>query len=218
MVGIIGVAFFFLGILLMLIAGIWGTVLAFQEDVVWGLLYVFVPFAAIVFVVKKWSKKAVRNSFFLGILGFVSMLGGFVISSVRLNSFVERQEQAPIGSGDEPFPIGDSSEAEPTQDTPETESTPQSSESSNDPSVNPSVAPDSQPESATDPQAAESPAAQSETPADAYHDTMMLGYRAYEQGDYQTALINFRRALEMKPGDQLALDAIENTESAIAAN
>ncbi len=207
MIGIIGVVFFFLGILLIVIAGIWGTVLAFQENVVWGLLYLLVPFAALVFVVKKWSKKAVRNSFFLGILGLISMTSGFVISSFRLNSLAERQEQAPIGSGDQPFPIDDS-DAEQSAETPAADSadpTVQSGESN-------SPADPAPPETTTDSQTAEA------TSADDYHNTMMLGYEAYGEGNYQTALTNFEQALEMKPGDQLAIEAIANTESAIAAN
>ncbi|WP_204141347.1 hypothetical protein [Halomicronema sp. CCY15110] len=50
-----------------------------------------------------------------------------------------------------------------------------------------------------------------------YTQAMLLGYAAEEQGDYQTALINFRRALAERPGDSYALRAIANMESYIAA-
>ena len=50
----------------------------------------------------------------------------------------------------------------------------------------------------------------------AYTNAMLIGYGAAEQGDYHTALINFRRALEARPGDKYALDAIENMETYIA--
>ncbi len=50
-----------------------------------------------------------------------------------------------------------------------------------------------------------------------YTQAMLLGYAAEEQGDYQTALINFRRALAERPGDPYALRAIANMESYIAA-
>lgn len=52
---------------------------------------------------------------------------------------------------------------------------------------------------------------------DLYTRAMLVGYAAEEQGDYQTALINFRRALAERPGDRYALGAIANVESYIAA-
>lgn len=50
----------------------------------------------------------------------------------------------------------------------------------------------------------------------AYTRAMMIGYAAAERGDYHTALINFRRALAERPGNQYALDAIDNMETYIA--
>ncbi|MEM9008701.1 MAG: hypothetical protein AAGE59_34975, partial [Cyanobacteria bacterium P01_F01_bin.86] len=38
--------------------------------------------------------------------------------------------------------------------------------------------------------------------SNAYTDAMLIGYAAAEAGDYQTALINFQRALEARPGDK----------------
>lgn len=52
--------------------------------------------------------------------------------------------------------------------------------------------------------------------AEAYTRAMQIGYDATERGDYQTALINFRRALEARPGDRYARDAIANVESYLA--
>ena len=52
---------------------------------------------------------------------------------------------------------------------------------------------------------------------DLYTQFMLVGYAADEQGDYQTALINFRRALAERPGDVYALRAIANVESYLAA-
>lgn len=49
-----------------------------------------------------------------------------------------------------------------------------------------------------------------------YTQAMLIGYAAAEQKDYQTALINFRRALAERPGDRYALAAIANMESYIA--
>ncbi|MEL6380972.1 MAG: hypothetical protein AAFQ89_00575 [Cyanobacteria bacterium J06626_18] len=50
----------------------------------------------------------------------------------------------------------------------------------------------------------------------AYTEAMLAGYAAAEIEDYQTALINFQRALEERPGDRYALAAIENMEAYIA--
>lgn len=54
------------------------------------------------------------------------------------------------------------------------------------------------------------------TEAQTYTQAMLIGYAAAEQGDYHTALINFRRALAVRPGDRYALAAIENMETYIA--
>ncbi|MEM9482919.1 MAG: hypothetical protein AAGA83_04470 [Cyanobacteria bacterium P01_F01_bin.116] len=47
---------------------------------------------------------------------------------------------------------------------------------------------------------------------DAYTKAMNLGYAYVGQFDYQTALINFRRALEERPEDIYATNAIANME------
>ena len=47
-------------------------------------------------------------------------------------------------------------------------------------------------------------------PRPTYTQWMNIGYAATEQRDYQTALINFRRALAMRPGDPYATAAISN--------
>jgi hypothetical protein len=42
---------------------------------------------------------------------------------------------------------------------------------------------------------------------------MLAGYAANQKGDYQTALFNFRRALNERPGNSYATKAIRNVES-----
>lgn len=49
-----------------------------------------------------------------------------------------------------------------------------------------------------------------------YDTYMKVGYNAYEKGDYNTALINFRRALASRPNDGYATRAIQNTEKRLA--
>ncbi|MBE9098449.1 hypothetical protein [Vacuolonema iberomarrocanum] len=51
-----------------------------------------------------------------------------------------------------------------------------------------------------------------------YTESMEVGYAAFEQEDYQTALINFRRALQARPGDRYATDAIATTEATLNLN
>ncbi|NJL49722.1 MAG: hypothetical protein HC929_22690 [Leptolyngbyaceae cyanobacterium SM2_5_2] len=55
-----------------------------------------------------------------------------------------------------------------------------------------------------------------QTAAQRYTQAMLVGYAAAEQGDYHTALINFRRALKVRPGDRYASAAIRNMETSIA--
>ncbi|MGB3692258.1 MAG: hypothetical protein WBG70_12970 [Spirulinaceae cyanobacterium] len=49
----------------------------------------------------------------------------------------------------------------------------------------------------------------------AYDRYMEIAYDATEQEDYQTALINFQRALEERPGDYYATQAIRNVKTYI---
>ena len=55
-------------------------------------------------------------------------------------------------------------------------------------------------------------------PEDAYTRAMNLGYTYANEFDYQTALINFRRALEERPEDVFAINAIANMEYYIERN
>jgi hypothetical protein len=44
---------------------------------------------------------------------------------------------------------------------------------------------------------------------------MRIGYSATDNNDYQTALINFRRALKARPNDAYAAQAIRNVSTYI---
>ena len=48
-----------------------------------------------------------------------------------------------------------------------------------------------------------------------YERYMRIGYDATERGDYQTALINFQRALDERPGDEYATQAVRNVQTFI---
>jgi hypothetical protein len=47
---------------------------------------------------------------------------------------------------------------------------------------------------------------------------MQAGYRATNQRDYDTALLYFRRALDERPNDPYARQAIQNVERYMSGN
>lgn len=190
MVAIVLFVIMAVGYLLMLTGGIWGLILAFQDSAVWGLLYLFVPFAALVFVVKKWSRIPVRKSFFLQIGGFLVGLLGILGFAFMSNSFA--------GNGLNPALTPSSPDEIPVE----------ASTNSPELSTDPSTTSDESASSPTNQTAA------SDYPCD-FTQCMNVGYAAMQQKDYQTALINFRRALEQRPGNTYATEAIQNAEAAI---
>ena len=60
-----------LGLLLIVIGAIWAIVVAFRRSLLWGLCYLFVPFAALVFVFVAWAD--VKRAFFVNIIGVLMM-------------------------------------------------------------------------------------------------------------------------------------------------
>ncbi len=70
-----------------LIAGIFGILLmieAFKVSVLWGLAYLFIPFASLVFIVKYWD--LAKRPFLMSLIGFVPMMLGFVLMTVGASS------------------------------------------------------------------------------------------------------------------------------------
>lgn len=208
MVALLGIGLFLLGLLLMTISGIWGLILAFQDSVVWGLLYLLIPFAALVFIIKKWSKQAVRNSFFLWLIGLLVTVGGGFASVLGRQTLVDQLQvdiETDIDTGS-PDALPGSSSTSDQNVQPIESNIPEPTE------TNQNTTPASP---TTD---TPSPASTASAPNNGtrdYHQTMMVGYAAYNQGDYQTALINFRRALAIEPGNRLATEAVQNTEAII---
>ncbi|MEG3842070.1 hypothetical protein [Microcoleus sp. herbarium14] len=77
MPGIAIIIFFLLGLVLSLVGSIWGLVQAFQMEVVWGLLYLFIPGAALFFYFKNWSNLKIRKTFLIQCAGlFMFLLAG----------------------------------------------------------------------------------------------------------------------------------------------
>ncbi|WP_201616240.1 hypothetical protein [Psychrobacter immobilis] len=54
--GIVGIALFFIALIICIIYGIKLIIIAFQESTAWGLMYLFVPFANLYFVFTRWEK------------------------------------------------------------------------------------------------------------------------------------------------------------------
>jgi tetratricopeptide (TPR) repeat protein len=201
--------FFGLGFLFSLVGGIWGLVQAFQEDVVWGLVYLFVPFAVFVFYAKKWSNLKIRKAFLIQLGGWLMFLLGSIITMVSYGAeFAKLAQSGTItvnqGSSEQSpssFPSDFSISASPSQE----QSQPSQEQSpGTEPSPQLSAAPVVAPNSGT-------------VGGQEYDfkQSMKLGYAYYGQGDYQTALVNFNRALQMSPGNTYAVKAVDNTKKAI---
>ena len=60
-----------LGLLLCLIGGVWGIVVAFRRSLLWGLCYLFVPFAALVFIAVAWADA--KRAFLVNLAGVLLM-------------------------------------------------------------------------------------------------------------------------------------------------
>lgn len=77
----------FLGLLLILAGGIIATVYgviimirAFQTSIVWGLAYIFIPFASLVYIVVYWQE--VKKPFLYSLLGLPLMGLGIALAGV----------------------------------------------------------------------------------------------------------------------------------------
>jgi hypothetical protein len=190
-----GILFFLLGLLVSYVGYVWGLGQAFREEFIWGVLYFVVPFAGLVFYLKKWQNKKIRKSFFIQLSGWLVTFIGYQIAAIGgLQDFVPNlSSTAPV---------------------PDVNISANITESSASP-----ISPDfgTFPESSQSPSPVDSafPVTISTQKYD-FKQSMQLGYAAYKQGEYQTALINFNRALQERPGDAYAVKAINNTKQAIA--
>ena len=215
---ILGILFFAIGLLLSYIGFILGSIDAFKEDAAWGVIFWCIPYiGAIVFYVKKWGNQKNRKSFFVILASWLfSSLGGVLLkqqassmfptsstSGVDMNSSQNYTEQSPS-----PFSTDFSASPSPTQESsPVSEPSPFPTEFTISANQEPSS-----PVSEASPQGSPAPIS---THKDDFTKSMKLGYAYYGQGDYQTALINFNKALQVRPDDAYAIKAVENTKTAI---
>jgi len=56
-----------IGMALCVIGGLWLLVLAFQTSVLWGLAYLFIPFASLIFAITHWEEA--RGAFLTSLAG-----------------------------------------------------------------------------------------------------------------------------------------------------
>lgn len=76
---ITGIVLFIVGFLLAISGGFWTLILAFTDNIVWGLASFFIPFVSLIYIIIKWSNKSVRKSFFLSFSGLLTSLLGLGI-------------------------------------------------------------------------------------------------------------------------------------------
>jgi hypothetical protein len=188
--------FFLLGFVLSFAGYIWGLVLAFQQETVWGLLYFFIPCAGFVFHVKYWSNLKIRKAFLVqcgGLLMF--LLGGFTTYIFHAKDFKPSSQSGVNGQQG-------ASEQSPS-------SFPSDFNTSPSPIQEQSPAADAAP--GAEPNFGIVGGQQYD-----FNKSLQLGKLAYNKRDYQTALINFNRAVQANPGHAEALQGVEDTKKAIA--
>ena len=188
--------FFLLGFVLSFAGYIWGLVLAFQQETIWGLLYFFIPFAAWVFHFKYWSNLKIRKAFLIQCAGWLMFLLGSFTTYVFHGKDFKRTSQSGVnvqqGANEQSpssFPSDFNTSPSPIQE--------QSPDVYATPSAEPNFG----------------------TVGGQQYDfnkSIQLGKLAYKKGDYQTALINFNRAVQTNPGDAEALKGVRDTKQAIA--
>lgn len=218
---LIGLILLAIALLLMTVAGVWGLVLAFGEHPIWGFAYLLVPFAAFVFMIAKWSRRAVRKSFFLSFTGLAFWLSGFLVIFLSSNS-----DFTFLNLAADSLPVLPSKAASEQADASSATVSDAPSELPSDARLTPPSAMDNTPLAISQPaigSAAESstqensidsvgnPDEELTAHSDDYHQIMMTGYEAFQRNDYETALSYFRHALSLRPGDTYATKAIDNT-------
>jgi len=188
--------FFLLGLILSFGGYIWGLVQAFQQETFWGLLYFFIPCAGLVFHVIYWSNLKIRKAFLIQCAGLLMFLLGGLTTYVFHAKDFKPSSQSGVN-----VPQG-ANEQSPS-------SFPSDFNTSPSPIQEPSPAADATP--GAEPNFGTVGGQQYD-----FNKSMQLGKLAYKKGDYQTALINFNRAVRANPGDAEAFKGVEDTKKAIA--
>ncbi|NET41618.1 hypothetical protein [Okeania sp. SIO2B3] len=92
----LGIGFLILGLILAIVSGIWGLVQAFSEGTLWGVSYLFIPFAFVIFYLTNWSQRKIRKNFILMIIGLIfSLVGTGTLGNHITNNFVVNSANIP---------------------------------------------------------------------------------------------------------------------------
>lgn len=75
----VGLIFFIIGFIIIVIYGLKLALLAFEESTAWGLIYLFVPFANLYYVITRWEK--CRSPFLKSLIGLPFFAVSFYLIS-----------------------------------------------------------------------------------------------------------------------------------------
>jgi hypothetical protein len=86
---IVGIILILVAVLAMVVTGIWMLVCAFQKAWWWGLLYMFVPCASMIYIMVDWKK--VAKPFLISVASLVVLGVGVAISPSMQKAFTQSQ-------------------------------------------------------------------------------------------------------------------------------
>jgi uncharacterized membrane protein len=69
---------FYLGIVVAMVGNLWLLVLAFRQNIWWGLASVIIPFVLYVFVIQFWGER-VKTPFFIALTGIIMYIVGALL-------------------------------------------------------------------------------------------------------------------------------------------
>jgi len=91
------------GLAVAFFAGISMMILAFRKSVLWGLAYLFVPFAALVFLYRFWDEA--KRPFFLGLKAWCGIVAGYGLLLVSAPGRATESPSAPELASAPPSPV-----------------------------------------------------------------------------------------------------------------
>lgn len=78
--GILAIA----GLLAAVVGGLWMMVEAFKTSVLWGLAYIFIPFASLIWLVTHWEEG--KRPFLIGLAGGILIFCGMMMTGTTIQS------------------------------------------------------------------------------------------------------------------------------------
>lgn len=80
----LGMILAILGLIGILVYGIILIVKAFQASIIWGLVYLFVPFGGFIFIITNW--KEAGKPFLMQVLSVLVCYGGIIMMGTKLST------------------------------------------------------------------------------------------------------------------------------------